>query len=336
MTTAEPTLADAMARGRDGSHGESEYHHRPVMVDETLEWLDPAGGGWFIDGTVGGGGHAEAILEAHPRARVLGLDRDPDAVTAARDRLAAFGDRVRVVRADYREAARVVPPETGDEEVAGVLLDLGVSSHQIDKTARGFSFRSGTPLNMRMGGTTSGRRPAADFLNDASEEELGRVFRDYGEERRWRAVAREIVRRRELRPLRTSDDLLEALESALRRPLEPGDRARLFQAVRIEVNDELGALRQGLDAFRELLAVGGRMVVICYHSLEDRIVKHSFRHWSQECVCPPRIPVCRCRGYRLGRVLTRGPVRPTEEEVRENPRSRSARLRAWEKERGAP
>ncbi len=311
--------------------GGDGFRHEPAMVEEALEHLAPERGGWFLDGTVGGGGHAEALLERGPGARVLGLDRDPDAVAAARRRLEGYGERVRIVLANYRDARDVTAaaPEIEDG-LAGALLDLGVSSEQIETTARGFSFRLDTPLDMRMGGTTSGRRPAADFLNRASERELGRVFREYGEERRWRPLARAVVRRREEEPYETSGDLLETLENVLGPRLTNQDKARIFQALRIEVNDELGALEEGLGEIRELLAEGGRMVVIAYHSLEDRIVKNTFRDWSRSCVCPPELPVCRCRGEPLGRRLTSGPDRPTTAEVERNPRSRSARLRAWE------
>lgn len=307
------------------------------MVEEVLEQLEPGRGGWFLDGTVGGGGHAEAILERFPDARVIGLDRDPEAVAAARRRLEPCGARARIERANFRNV-REVMRATGigedDDGLAGALLDLGVSSEQIDTTARGFSFRLDTPLDMRMGGTTSGRRPAADFLNRAPERELGRVFREYGEERRWRRLARAVVRRREEAPYETSGDLVETLEDVLGPRLTNQDKARIFQALRIEVNDELGALEEGLEEIREVLAEGGRMVVIAYHSLEDRIVKNAFRDWSKSCVCPPELPVCRCRGEPLGRSLTPGPLRPGEREVERNSRARSARLRAWEKRRG--
>lgn len=314
---------------------DEEFRHEPVMVDEVLEHLAPERGGWFLDGTVGGGGHAAELLERSPGARLIGLDRDPSAVDAARRRLVPYGDRARVARANFRNAREVVATMPGIEAgLTGALLDLGVSSEQIDTTARGFSFRLDTPLDMRMGGTTSGRRPAADFLNSASERELGRVFREYGEERRWRALARAVVRRREEAPYETSGDLVETLESVLGPRLTNQDKARIFQALRIEVNDELVALEEGLEEIRELLAEGGRMVAIAYHSLEDRIVKNAFRDWSKSCVCPPELPVCRCRGEPLGRTLTSGPVRPTEEEVSRNPRARSARLRAWERGSG--
>ncbi len=304
------------------------FSHHPVMADETVRLLEPERGGQFLDATVGGGGHAERILESSPAATLIGLDQDPEAVAAARKRLSVFGDRARLVTGNFRDAAELVE-EYIDVGLDGALLDLGVSSHQIDTAARGFSFRRGTPLNMRMGGTTGGWRTAADLLNTASEEELGKIFRDYGEERKWRAMSREIARRRGQRPLRSADDLVAAASAALRRPLAQRDKARLFQAVRIAVNEELEALREGLEAIGQLLATEGRLVVISYHSLEDRIVKETFREWSRECVCPPEWPICKCRGRALGRRLTKKPLRPSEAEVAANPRARSARLRGW-------
>jgi 16S rRNA (cytosine1402-N4)-methyltransferase len=235
------------------------------------------------------------------------------------------------VNGNFRDVARIARDLTPIDDLAGALLDLGVSSFQIDSEARGFSFRRGTPLNMRMGGTTGGGRTAADILNTESEQSLGTLFREYGEERRWRAVAREIIRRRQSAPFRTADDLVAAFTTVLGPGIDARTKARLFQALRIEVNDEMKALQEALTAIRGLLAPHGRFVVISYHSLEDRIVKNAFREWSRECICPPELPVCRCRGVALGRVLTRKPVRPVESEVLRNPRARSARLRAWEK-----
>lgn len=310
------------------------FRHEPALPEEVLGYLRPERGGAFLDATVGGGGHAARLLEAGPAVRVIGIDQDPDAIEAARERLAPWETRVTLIQANFRDLDRL-PGRNDMRDLEGALLDLGVSSHQIDTTARGFSFRPGTSLRMRMGGTTGGGKPAADLLNTATENELGRVFREYGEERRWRALAREVVRRRKARPFETSDDLVGALTAVLGRHASEREKARIFQAVRIAVNDELAALSEGLEAIRERLAVGGRLVVISYHSLEDRIVKRAFRDWSRACVCPPGLPVCRCRGVPLGRVLTSGPVRPTEEEVARNPRARSARLRAWEKSSGA-
>ncbi len=307
------------------------FEHLPVMTTEVLDRLETGRGGWFLDATVGGGGHAEKILDSSSEAKVLGLDQDPEAVDAARRRLARFGDRARILEGNFRDVASLLEDES-DVELEGALMDLGVSSYQIDRTARGFSFRRGTPLNMRMGGTAGGWRTAAELLNTASEAELGRVFRDYGEERKWRGLSREIVRRRRREAFATADDLVAAATVALRRPLKQQDKARLFQALRIAVNEELEALREGLEAIAGLLRAGGRLVVISYHSLEDRIVKDAFREWSRSCVCPPELPICTCRGRSLGRTLTRKPLRPSMAEVEANPRARSARLRAWTKE----
>jgi 16S rRNA (cytosine1402-N4)-methyltransferase len=299
------------------------------MPAEVLRYLRPQRGGRFLDATVGGGGHAVLLLEADPAVRVIGLDRDSDAIEAARRRLESYAERVELIEANYRDVGRL-ETHIAIEDLAGALLDLGVSSHQIETKTRGFSYRPGTPLLMRMGGTTGDREPAGVFLNRASEAELGHVFREYGEERRWRALARQVTRRRMTRPFETSDDLVGALTAVLGRRATEREKARLFQAVRISVNDELSALEEGLGAIRTGLEPGGRLVAISYHSLEDRIVKNAFRDWGRECVCPPGLPECRCRGAPLGRVLTRKPLRPSQEEVDRNPRARSARLRVWE------
>ena len=308
-----------------------EFTHEPVLADRVIELLRPVGRGVWIDGTVGGGGHAERLLQANPEARLVGIDRDPDALTAAAGRLARWADRTTLLNGDFRDAAKLAVSETETMPVRGALLDLGVSSHQLDEQARGFSFRRSTPLDMRMGGTAGGRRTAALILNEATEDELGRMFREYGEERRWRALAREVVKRRATEPFETSDQFVAACTVALGGGLSAATKARLFQALRIAVNDELTALDEALPALRDVLAPGGRLVVIAYHSLEDRVVKHAFREWSRECVCPPELPVCRCRGEALGRVLTKKPVRPSAAELDRNPRARSARLRAWER-----
>jgi 16S rRNA (cytosine1402-N4)-methyltransferase len=304
-------------------------YHRPVLVDRVLELLAPAAGGEILDGTVGGGGHAEALLAAHPETRVLGVDRDPEALEAARRRLAAFGERVRLLRARFDQAAKAAGL-TGPT-LSGALLDLGVSSRQIDRPERGFAFRSGAPLDMRMGGAGESGPTAADLLNEWEEARLKDLFRRYGEEPRARFLAGEVVRRRREAPFRTAEDLVNAMETAFGRPPSTKEKARVFQALRIEVNDELGALREALPALRDALRAEGVLAVISYHSLEDRIVKHAFREWSRSCVCPPELPICTCRGRALGTTLTRSPIRPSPEEVEANPRSRSARLRGWRK-----
>ncbi|MFP4624625.1 MAG: 16S rRNA (cytosine(1402)-N(4))-methyltransferase RsmH [Gemmatimonadota bacterium] len=301
----------------------SDGYHTPVLVAETLRRLDPGRGGIYFDGTLGGGGHSEAILEAAGAARVIGADRDPEALRTARRRLERFGDRFEAREGDFADVA-----ERLESGLAGALLDLGVSSHQIDSVRRGFSFRPGAPLDMRMGAVAGGRT-AAEILNEYEDSELLRVLWDYGEEKRARAIVRRIVERRRERPFETSDDLVSVLESVYRHRLKPQDKARVFQALRIEVNEELRSLERALPALRDRLRPGGVLVVIAYHSLEDRRVKNAFREWSRACVCPPDLPVCVCRGEPLGETLTSKVVRPTEEEVQRNPRARSARLRAW-------
>lgn len=311
-----------------GSRVQERSFHRPAMLDDVLLWLAPQRGGTFLDGTVGGAGHAKAILEASDAVRLLAIDQDAEALRWARERLRAYGPRVSLAQGNYADAAELF--DLGEGALAGVLLDLGVSSHQIDTPERGFSFRPGASLDMRMS-RESTRPTAEDLLADLTEGELADIFRGYGEVRRARRLAAEVVRARMERPLRTSDDLMRVLEKAWRRPVAAGDAAPVFQALRIAVNEELSSLERALPALRDLLAPGGRMVVIAYHSLEDRLVKRAFRDWSRECVCPPGLPVCRCRGRALGREPVRGPLRPDEREVAENPRARSARLRVWER-----
>jgi 16S rRNA (cytosine1402-N4)-methyltransferase len=294
------------------------------MVREVVARLEPVRDGLYFDGTVGGGGHSEAILEEG--GRVIGVDRDPEALETARRRLERFGGRVRLERGDYADVAASL-----GEPLAGALLDLGVSSHQLDAAERGFTFREGAPLDMRMAGASSQAPTAADLLNELSERELADVFYQYGEERRSRRLAAEVVRRRSVQPFRTSDDLVAALVRALGPTVGPQDKARIFQALRIAVNGELASLERALPALRDRLEAGGVLVVIAYHSLEDRRVKESFREWSRSCVCPPELPVCRCRGRALGETLTRKPEMASEAEVAGNVRARSARLRAWRK-----
>jgi 16S rRNA (cytosine1402-N4)-methyltransferase len=312
--------------GEDEATG--PVYHRPVMVKEVLDYLRPLRGGVYFDGTVGGGGHSEAILEASAEARVIGVDQDPEALEVAQRRLSRFGERVRLMRANFADGALAASREPS---LAGALLDLGISSRHIDTTERGFSFRPGTPLDMRMAGPGSSLPTAADLLNTLSESELADIFFRLGEERRSRRLAREIVRRRDERPFATSDDLLAAMDRSLGPRQDAQDRARIFQALRIAVNGELAALERALPLLREGLLPDGVLVVLSYHSLEDRLVKESFREWSRACICPPELPVCVCRGVPLGTSLTKKPLSPTPEEVVSNPRARSARLRAWRK-----
>jgi 16S rRNA (cytosine1402-N4)-methyltransferase len=287
-----------------------------------------------VDGTVGGGGHAAAILErTGPAGRLIGLDRDSEALAAAGRRLAAFGERVRLIHASFRHLARILA-ELGLEQVDAVLLDLGVSSHQLDRPERGFRFAEATadatPLDMRMDRS----RPctAADLLASAGVEELETWLREYGELPGARRLARAIVSARERAPLRTARDLLAAIEAAqVGRGRRHHPATLVFQALRIAVNDEIRALQEGLGAAIAALRPGRRLVVIAYHSLEDRVVKQRFRDEQRGCVCPPGTPVCVCGRRARLRALTRRAVRPAPEEVRANPRARSARLRAAER-----
>jgi 16S rRNA (cytosine1402-N4)-methyltransferase len=299
-------------------------YHEPVLLPEVMELLEPARGGLYLDGTLGGGGHSEAMLSASERTRVVGVDRDPAALAEAGRRLALYGDRFEAREGDFAEVAEAL-----EAELAGALLDLGVSSYQIDELDRGFSFREGSPLDMRM--ASRGSLTAAEVLNTYPEEELVRVLREYGEEPRAWPVVRRIAARRRERPFERSEDLVAVLKDVYRYRLTVQDQARVFQALRIEVNREMDSLDRALPVLQERLEPGGVLAVIAYHSLEDRRVKNALRSWSRACVCPPELPVCQCRGVPLGETLTRRVVRPTPAEVERNPRSRSARLRAWRK-----
>jgi 16S rRNA (cytosine1402-N4)-methyltransferase len=300
-------------------------YHAPVLAGEVVEILSHAKS--VLDGTLGGGGHAEALLDAGV-ARVIGVDRDPEALAAAQERLERYAreGRFRAVRSNYADAADSA--ELRDEKFDGVLLDLGISSRQIDAQDRGFTFREGAPLDMRMGGEEAADT-AADILNASDERQLASIFKEYGDEPRAGRLAREVVRRRATVAFATSDDLVRAIRGALGPRTGPADFARLFQAIRIAVNDEIGGLRRALPALRDRLPPGGTFVVITYHSGEDRVVKHAFREWSAECTCPPKQPRCTCRGRSLGETLTRRAVVPSDTEIARNPRSRSAKLRAW-------
>jgi len=294
-------------------------YHVPVLADAVRRWA--AGSRRAVDATLGGGGHA-ALLKA-AGAELLAIDRDPAAVAAARARLGEDG--IRYLTAPFADDA--VLAAVGAFRPDRVLLDLGVSSHQIDTPARGFTFRPRAPLDMRM---TPGGPTAQDVLNSWPAERLADAFAEYGDERRARALAKEILRRRLSAPFGLSDDFVNAIRAVLGPRSGPPQFARLFQALRIAVNGELDQLTTALPAFREALAPGGRLGVITYHSGEDRIVKHLFREWSRACICPPRQPVCTCRGRALGRTLTKKPVVPGAAEVAGNPRARSAQFRAFE------
>ena len=298
------------------------------MVREVLVDLRADGGGWFVDCTEGLGGHSRAILEASARTRVLGLDRDARALERAKENLRPFGGRFVAVHTDYREVEAWAPRLP--EPPAGILVDLGLSGFQL-KTARGFSFRDDGSLDMRM--DTSRGETARDFLHRADEEELARILHEFGEESAARRIARAILEARSEGRLDSAADLAAAVERAKRRrPSETIHPAtKTFQAIRIHVNRELEGLAEFLESAARLLATGGRLVVLAYHSLEDRIAKHAFRALSQGCICPPKLPACVCGREPLLRLVHTRALRPSPQEVASNPASRSARLRAGER-----
>jgi len=292
--------------------------HRPVLLTQVVAAAQ--GAQRVVDGTLGDGGHAEALLATG--ALVLGIDRDPDAIRIARDRLGT--ERIRYLESSYSSevALRTIRQFTPDF----ILLDLGLSSRQLDQSDRGFTFRPGAALDMRM---ERAGQSAANLLNQSSAEELADWLFEYADERRSRRLAAEIVRRRERQPFRVSDDLVNAIRAVLGPRAGPDDFARIFQAVRIAVNEELSGLSAALPELRDSLEPGGALAIISYHSGEDRVVKHAFREWSRSCVCPKGSPVCTCRGRSLGIETVRGGVVPDSQEITDNPRARSARLRIF-------
>ncbi len=300
--------------------------HIPVLYQEVLSYLAPKSGGRYVDGTVGAGGHAYGILQASsPDGCLLGLDRDPQALELAASYLASFGDRVRLVHASFA-SLREVLQKMGWEQVDGVLLDLGLSSMQLDTPQRGFSFQQDAPLDMRFDPTSS--ITAAHLVNTLSEEELASIFYRYGEEPAARRVARAIV---QARPLYTTGELARLVEALIPRRGTIHPATRIFQALRIAVNGELEALQAVLPQAVQVLRPGGRLVVIAFHSLEDRLVKAFFHRESQDCLCPPRQPICTCDHRATLRVVTPKVITPSPQEIAQNPRARSARLRCAEK-----
>jgi S-adenosyl-methyltransferase MraW len=300
-------------------------YHAPVLVNEVVDLL--RGKRRILDGTLGGGGHSHALLEAGAE-QVIGIDRDPDAIAAAEERLGDYASsgRFSAIESNYADLGLVAALE--GMRFDGVLLDLGVSSHQFDAPERGFTIRPGAPLDMRMG--TDSYDTAAAVLNEENEATLTGIFKEFGDEPRGARLAREVVRRRTTKPFETSDDFVRAIRAVLGPRSGTPDFARLFQALRIAVNNELAGLTRALPALRDRLMPGGRLAVIAYHSGEDRIVKNEFREWSAACVCPPKQPICTCRGRPLGTTVTRRALTASEQEVLHNPRARSARLRAWQ------
>jgi len=325
--------------------GENHQLHHPVLLEEVVEWLRPGEGGTFVDCTVGLGGHARALLAASPGARVIGIDRDPEALALARERLLIFEGRVELVHANFESIASVLDRQ-GVPEARGILVDLGVSSLQLERGERGFSFAYDAPLDMRM--DPNGELTAAELVNGLEERELADLIFEYGEERGARKIARAIARRRGREPIVTTSQLADIVVRALNIPgrwrIHPATRT--FQALRIAVNDELKALDRFIPAAISRLARGGRLAIISFHSLEDRIVKRGFLRESGRCVCEAHrwraggglkdadvdALICEhCGASRRVAILTRKPVRPTPEEIEDNPRSRSSLLRVCER-----
>jgi 16S rRNA (cytosine1402-N4)-methyltransferase len=306
-----------------------EFAHASVMVQEVMRFLEPEPGGRYLDGTLGGGGHAERILiESGPYGELVGLDRDDEAVSAARSRLQRFGTRLKTRQTSFA-AAKEILAELNWHAVNGLLLDLGVSSHQLESPERGFSFRSQARLDMRMDRRQS--LNAYEVVNTFSVANLERILRDFGEEPQARRIALAIAASRQIKALETTDELAKLIANVKkgRRELHPATQT--FQALRIAVNDELNHLDRFLQKGYELLLPKGRMVIISFQSLEDRLVKAAFRMWDRDCLCPPRTPVCQCGWSRKVKLLTKRPMTPSEKELSANPRARSARLRAVER-----
>lgn len=309
----------------------SEFHHVSVLLDECIEGLNIKPDGIYVDGTLGGAGHSYHIAEKLTTGRLIGIDRDPVALKAAGERLSPFADRVTLVHSNFCRMGQVLL-ELGISGVDGILLDLGVSSPQLDDGSRGFSYMTDAPLDMRM---DNGDALSADtVVNTWSYEELKRILYDYGEERYAPAIAAAIVRKREISPIRTTLELVDVIRSAmppaaLREKQHPAKRT--FQAIRIAVNDELNSVSKAMDAAIPCLNPGGRLAVITFHSLEDRIVKNAMAAAAKGCICPPEFPVCVCGRKPQVTVLTRKPIVSGEEELERNPRARSAKLRICEK-----
>ncbi|MBR2644683.1 MAG: 16S rRNA (cytosine(1402)-N(4))-methyltransferase RsmH [Clostridia bacterium] len=308
---------------------ETVFSHTPIMVSDVLGLLQPERGGIFVDGTLGGGGHAEAVLKAlGDGGRLYGIDRDDDALRAAGARLSGFGDRFTAIKGNFFDMRELLLAH-GVQKVDGILLDLGVSSYQLDAAERGFSYKAEAPLDMRM--DQSAPLSAKTVVNEWPEEELRRIFWEYGEEKFSSKIARRIVEQRQIRPIETTTELAALIKNAIpakfrNEPQHPARRC--FQAIRIAVNGELDGLNDAIQSAHDLLNVGGRLAIITFHSLEDRIVKNAFRTFENPCICPKSAPVCICGRKPTAKVLTRHPIVASEREQTENSRSTSAKLRA--------
>ena len=308
------------------------FKHTSVLLTETIEGLKIKPEGIYVDGTLGGGGHSyEIAARLKGSGKLIGIDQDDAAIKAAGERLREYGDTVTIVRSNYRNTKGVLAG-LGIEKIDGMMLDLGVSSYQLDNQERGFSYRYDTPLDMRM--DMRQNMSAKEIVNNYSEMELFRVIRDYGEDKFAKNIAKHIVRAREEKPIETTGELNEIIKAAIPAKMraEGGHPSkRTFQAIRIECNRELEVLKESLEELIDLLSPGGRLCIITFHSLEDRIVKTAFKQAANPCTCPPNFPVCICGKVSKGKVITGKPILPSEEELEENSRSKSAKLRIFEK-----
>ena len=309
-----------------------EFKHKSVLLDETIEGLDIKPDGIYVDGTLGGAGHAVVVCKKlTAKGRFIGIDQDQDAIIAASERLSEFGEKVTVIRSNYCYAVKKLR-EMGIEQVDGILLDLGVSSYQLDNPDRGFTYRVDAPLDMRMDQRST--RTASDIVNGYEERELYRIIRDYGEDKFAKNIAKHIVRARAEKPIETTGELTAIIRQAIpmKMQVSGGHPAkRTFQAIRIELNHELEVLRDSLDEMVDILSDRGRICIITFHSLEDRIVKNAFRKNEDPCICPKNFPVCVCGRKSKGKVITRKPILPSAQEMEENPRAKSAKLRIFQR-----
>ncbi len=309
-----------------------DFQHEPVLLQQTLDLLALSPRGIYVDGTLGGGGHSAAILQALPDVRLIGIDQDEEALAAAKERLAPFGDRVQLVHSNFADMCQIVR-NLGIQEIDGVLLDIGVSSYQLDSGERGFSYMQDAPLDMRMD-RSANVATAADLVNRLPEEELADLIYRYGEERYSRRIARAMTAARQLSPIETTGQLTAIIKKAMPHVAKKEDQhpaKRTFQALRIAVNRELAVLEEGLAGALHILKPGGRLCVITFHSLEDRIVKETFRTWAKGCICPPSMPVCQCGKKPSVRLVNKKPIVADDDELARNPRARSAKLRGAEK-----
>ncbi|MEE0853694.1 16S rRNA (cytosine(1402)-N(4))-methyltransferase RsmH [Eubacterium ventriosum] len=309
-----------------------DFKHVSVLLNETIDGLNINPDGIYVDGTLGGGGHSYEICKRlSDKGRLIGIDQDGEALEAARERLKEFEDKITLVRSNYCEIDTILK-DLGIEKVDGIVLDLGVSSYQLDNLERGFSYKSDAPLDMRMDQRQN--KTAADVVNNYSENELFRIIRDYGEDKFAKNIAKHIVMARKEKPLETTAELSEIIKASIPMKFKAkgGHPAKkTFQAIRIEVNQELTVLKESLDTMIDHLNPGGRICVITFHSLEDRITKIKFRENENPCTCPPDFPVCVCGKVSKGKVITRKPIIPSEEEMTENKRSKSSKLRIFER-----